>query len=802
MSVPKNSNNRRVKHVRESRITWALIILSFCLVLLFGKLIYLQVFDSTDQYARQVDQLVEEVPLKASRGNIFDRNMNVLVQDSTASAIHVIPLEVEDPGKLADELVEKLKLDRNSVMEKINKIEDDNVEIKRGMNKNDADEIIATVPEGISYENKTLYVIPDKIKDAHAAAEVISNKLKIEYDVAYKILTRKENSTVLIEGKVDNQLAKKIATDQEIKDNKGNVTGSNGVEIIEDKRRYYTNGNFASYVLGFTGQDHRGLQGIESVYDEKLRGEDGVVYFQKDANGNQIPSQTHIVKQPKQGINLVTTIDSNIQILAEKNLTTAVQQWKAKSGTAIVMDTKTGEVVAMATKPDYNLNEPYTIGESYNSTHGAELSGKTKTDQLNEMWKNPAVSFIYEPGSTFKAITAASALEEGVVTPETTVYCNGAINVSGVTIKCTGNHGTQTVSEAIANSCNPGLVQIIQKLEPNLFYQYVYNFGLGKKTGIELTGEEPGLVNRIFNEKGEVNAVDYATFSFGQGLATTPIQMISALNGVVNNGYYMNPTLVAKNSAQQEFINGKLNSPKQLISKDTSSEMRKIMEHVVTESPSLLALADGDSIGGKTGTAEKFVDGAYSNTLYVTSFFCYAPVDDPKYSILVVLDEPDPSAFGGTSAAPVAIGLMKQVLNYMGGKNDTTTEIQQGTVTIPDLLGQNKDFATTILDEKGIKYKFETKGEGNEILAQSIPARSAYDPNTELVLEVGTRTDVANTSMTVPDLSGMSIQSVNEMVSGLGLNLKVNGSGFATEQSPVAGTVVEKGSEISVTFKQ
>ena len=334
-----------------------------------------------------------------------------------------------------------------------------------------------------------------------------------------------------------------------------------------------------------------------------------------------------------------------------------------------------------------------------------------------------------------------------------------------------------------------------------MFYQYVYNYGFGKQTGIELPGEEAGIINRPFDGNGEINLLDYATFSFGQGLATTPIQLLSALNCVVNNGYYMNPTIIGKGSSQQEYVNNQLNGPKQIISSDTSAEMRNIMKNVVAENSTLASLAEGYSIGGKTGTAEKFVDGAYNSTYYVTSFFCYAPVEDPRYSILLVLDEPDPSAFGGTSAAPTAINLMKQVLDYMGGQTDSDTQIQQNAITVPDLVGQEKDFAVKILEEKGIKYKLDVKGDGDTVISQSFPAQSVYDPNTELVLEIGSQSSENGNKVTVPDLNGMSIQSVNEIVTGLGLNLKVTGSGFAAEQSVAAGTAVDKGSEISVTFK-
>lgn len=783
---------KRPQRVRSDRIKMAKICLTIAGVVLLIQLINLTIVDSTAQYAKQVDQLVDEVPLKASRGNILDRNGNVLVQDSTASAVHVIPYSVKEADRVAGILAEKLQLNYDEVYAKITQIENEIIEIKRNVSEKTANQLMAVIPKGINYIDGTLYATPSEIENPEQAAGEIQKALEMDYDTALEIVTRKKSNMVLVSGKVDNTLAKEIQEECKSTDEDG-AEISNGVKLVEDKRRYYTNGNFASYVLGFTGKDHNGLTGIESVYDDVLKGEDGIVHYQKDAKGNQIPSQTKIIKEPEAGEDVTLTLDSNIQILAEKALNEAITQWKAKSGTVLVMDTKTGEVVSMATKPDYNLNDPYTLDENYAAKHAADLEGKSEDEQVAEMWKNPAVSFIYEPGSTFKAITASTGLEEGVVTPETKVHCSGSINVGGVSIGCTGVHGTQTVSEAVANSCNPGMVQIIQKLDPNLFYQYAYNYGFGDRTGIEMTGEEQGIVNRAFDQDGDINMLDYSTFSFGQGIGTTPIQMVSALNAVVNNGYYMNPTLI------RDDADGS-NNPKQLISGDTSAEMRKIMEKVVTESSNLAKQSEGYSIGGKTGTAEKFIDGEYSKQFFVTSFFCYAPVDDPRYSILMVLDEPDPSAYGGTSAAPYAIELMKQILNYAGGQTDASTEIKQGSITMPDVIGQDVEFAKKILDEKGITYRIENEGAGSKITGQSIAAQSVYEQGTELVLVTGNEVPESNGKVTVPDLTGMSIQSANEMLLGLDLRLEIEGSGFVVSQEPAAGTTVEAGSTVKVKF--
>lgn len=800
MNIKKKAQREIGPVGKQNRIMIAMVVLSLCLIIVIGKLFSLQIVNSTGKYERQVDQLVEEVPIKASRGDIYDRNKNVLAKDSSATAVNVIPYDVEQPERLANTLSTKLGLKYEDVLTKISVLENNIVEVKTGVSQGTAVIVLSHNFDGVSIEDNTVYLEPIKIKDPKAVASALSSDLSYDYTSIYNKATQKENQPVLIRGKVDNALAQEIKNAEAIKDDSGEIQSYNGIELLDDYRRYYTNGNFASYILGFTGMDYTGLYGVEATYNDVLSGEDGVVYFQKDADGNQIPSQTKILKEPVQGQDIVLTIDSNIQLMAEKAVKEAAATWQTKSVTAIVMETKTGEVVAMATNPDYNLNDPFTLDPTFAATHAEDLQGKTDEEKLAEMYKNQAVSFIYEPGSTFKAITGSAALEEGVVTPDTIVYCDGAIQVGDAVINCaTGPHGAETVSDAIAHSCNPGLVQIIEKLNPDVFYQYVYNFGLGQKTGIELDGEESGIVNRLSTANGGINEVDYATFSFGQGLATTPIQIISALNGVVNNGYYEKPTIISnetKGKASQ--------SSKQVISTETSTAMREIMRKVVGYDADMSALSEGYSIGGKTGTAEKFINGEYSSTKYVTSFYCFSPVEDPKYSVYVVLDEPKAGAYGSTSAAPTAISLMKQTLNYNSADTTNTggvtQEIQSGTITVPDLVGQNSDFAASILNEKGIKYSVDPTTTGSTVVSQSVPTNSVYDPNTELVLGLGDSGSESAGTVVVPDLKGLSIQSANEILTGLGLKLKITGNGFATSQTPAPTTVVDKGSDVSVTF--
>ena len=789
------------RRLQNRRVTFILVIFLILAAVIVGKLVYLQIIDSSDQYARQVDQVVDQVQVQASRGNIYDRNGNILAQDSSAKAVYIIPSEITDEDKLVKELAQKLDLKEDSLRKKAEKLENDYVIVKNSISASEGQRAHALDRDGLKYRDGTLYAYPDKIDDAKTTAKALAAIFdNLSYKTALGYLTEKENSAVLIKSQVDNSLANKILKDMTVKKN-GEVQSTNGVELIDDSRRYYTNGNFASYVLGFTNQNYQGVSGVESTYNSWLSGQNGLAYLQKDASGNTLPSLTKVVKQPKKGKDLVLTIDSNIQIMAEKALNESIKEWKAKRGTAIVMDVDTGEILAMATKPDYDLNNPYTLNKTYAKNYSDQLDGKSNADKLNLMWSNPAVSFTYEPGSTFKPITASSAFEEGAISPSDKVVCNGSINIDGVMINCTATHGVQTAAEAVSNSCNPGLVQIIQKLDPTLFYRYAYDYGFGKTTGIELPGEEAGVMTRVFKSGNSINLLDYSNLSFGQGLMTTPIQLLSALNSVINNGHYMRPTVI---SSQNKGIssNASTSASKQIISKATSKEMRQIMEKVVTNNPELASLAGDYSIGGKTGTAQKVENGEYSHSKYVTSFFGFTPVKNPKYAVLVVIDEAQSGAYGAQSAAPAAIKILQQTSDYMNPSSKSSTKMTKNTVTVPDVTGQEVEFAKEILKEKGITYKVDDSAGGSVVASQSLKAKSTYKSGKTMVLVTGKSADDTNAKVTVPDLSGMNIQEANEILTGLGLKIKVKGSGFAVSQNPKAGTKVNRNSKVTVTFKQ
>ena len=795
--MKKNDN-----FINYTRVLFFFIILGLGIIIIFYHLIKLQIVGTTGKAAAQFDQMVSEELVTASRGNILDKNGTILVQDSLAKAVYLIPNNVRKGQEeaLVEYLNLKLGIDKKELLEQITSLETDSVYLADNINQEVGEEVMGFGFAGIEYANKIVMCTPSEIKNAEVVAKELAIILELEKDKLFDLITSRDNNLLLVKSGVDNELANEIKEKNSVFsvfDEDGELESKNAIELLEDHRRYYTDGYFASHLLGFTNSEYLGITGVEAECDNILSGQAGVAYYFRDALGNTIPSQTRIIKQPKSGEDIQLSIDSNIQNIAEKEVGLAVQKWNAKSGTAIIMETKTGKILGMATSPDYDLNEPYRISKPFKESHSEDLKELTESEQLSLMWKNPAVSFYYEPGSTFKPITASAALEEGVVDPDTQVYCNGSINIDGTIIKCTGNHGTQTVTEAIANSCNPGLVTIIQQLEVQKFYQYAYNYGYGRETGVELGGEESGYLPQSLDSDGKINPLDYATMSFGQGLATTPIQNLTALNAVINNGFLIEPS-VLKNSDSKLNINGEIGATNQIISETTSKVMREIMVNVITGNPTLSRISEGYDVGGKTGTAEKFINGAYSSEKYVTSFFCYAPVEDPKYSILMVLDEPADETTGGESVAPAALNIMKQILGPAYEKDEERLE-NSLMINPPDLIEQPLENAIKILENKGISYKIE--GEGDFVVEQSLTPNKNYEIEEEIILTTGSRSG-ENNMVRVPDLTGQNIQLCNELLQGLGLQLKINNSGFVTKQSIEPGTLVAIGTEIQVEFEQ
>ncbi len=441
----------------------------------------------------------------------------------------------------------------------------------------------------------------------------------------------------------------------------------NGINIDEDTKRFYPYSSLASHVIGFVGSDNQGLDGIEAKYDEILTGENGNIYKMMDAKGNSFGEEGEKYSQPIKGCDLVLSIDMNIQAIVEKHLEEAcIDNVCTDGGNIIMMNPKNGDILAMATYPYYDLNNPYTINNEELKNNWSELSSEEKSRYLQGMWRNKAVADTYEPGSTFKLVTAAAALEENIASPDTkgAFLCSGRIDIAGTKIKCWRYyrpHGSQSLREGLMNSCNPVFIGLGQKIGATKYYEYLEKFGLLKKTGIDLIGE----ANSIFLKLEKVGPVELATISFGQRFEVTPIQMITMVSTIANKGKYVKPRVVKKIIDNKNGIEKEIEPEygNQVISEKTAEEILSMMTSVVSEGTGKNARVEGYLIGGKTGTSE---DGINTGK-YVTSFMGVAQTDNPELAILITLYNPtgEGGHQGGGVAAPIAGKIFSEVLDYL-----------------------------------------------------------------------------------------------------------------------------------------
>ena len=487
-----------------------------------------------------------------------------------------------------------------------------------------------------------------------------------------------------------------------------------GVNIDEDTKRYYPYNNFASHIIGFCGSDNQGLGGIEAKYDDVLNGEKGRITRIKDAAGGEIEGTVEKYTEATDGEGIVMTIDMGVQSIVEKYLEEACIDNKCTDGgNVIVMEPSTGNILAMATYPNYNLNEPFQIVDEELKSKWDTLSDKERNENLNVMWRNKAIVDTYEPGSTFKLVTTSAALEEGITTTDKSgeFGCSGSITIAGTRIKCWRYyrpHGSQSLRQALMNSCNPVFIGLGQKLGVDTYYSYLEKFGFLGKTGIDLPGEAKG----IFLDKSKVGPVELATISFGQRFEVTPIQMITMVSTIANNGKRMKPRLVKQtiNSQTGEITDLETESTGIAISEKTAKEVLSMMESVVAEGTGKNSKVVGFRVGGKTGTSE---DGVNTNK-YVTSFIGVAPISNPKVTILVTLYNPtgEGGHQGGAVAAPVAGQILGEVLPYLELKEDNEeTKLNTEVVTIPDIKYKTLKEAEEILKEIGLKIKYDINEE-------------------------------------------------------------------------------------------
>lgn len=555
----------------------------------------------------------------------------------------------------------------------------------------------------VSVTKYTVWCKPVEVKKKEEASKKISEILGKEYKDIYKLLNKKNMALVKIERWIDDDKATKI---REAK--------IPGIWVAEDNQRYYPYGNFAPYVIGHTSNDSQGIAGIEMQYDKHLKGTSGKLIVSTDASGREIPRGMEKYYEPVQGKGLVLTIDEVIQHYTEKAVQKAYELNNAKRVTVVAMDPKTGDILSLSSKPDYDPNDPRTPIYPYYQEELDKYDEKNKIKGYYQMWRNPAISDTYEPGSTFKLITSAAGLEENVIKDDEKFNCTGSVTIGGRRIKCWRHyrpHGEQSFKQGVQNSCNPVFVEVGSRLGVSKLYDYIEAFGFKQKTNIDLPGEAKGI---LYNEKS-VGPVELATISFGQSISVTPIQLITAISAIANNGDLMEPRLVKgytdnKGNIIEEI---KPQTVRQVISEETSKKMMDIVESVVSEGSGKAAYIPGYRIGGKTGTAQKVIDGKYAQGKYICSFMGIAPSDDPQILVLAIVDEPTGvSAFGSTTAGPIVKEIMNDALPYLGVEPKYTEnekkELEKDKVDVPDVRDLAIEDAVKVLEEAKLHSVLDT----------------------------------------------------------------------------------------------
>ena len=555
----------------------------------------------------------------------------------------------------------------------------------------------------VSVTKYTVWCKPVEVKEKENTAKKVSEILGKEYDDVLKSVSKKNMALVKIERWIDDEKAKQIR--------EANIPG---IWVAEDNQRYYPYGNFAPYVLGHTSADSEGIAGIEMKYNKHLKGTPGKLIVSTDASGREIPRGMEKYYEPTQGKGVVLTIDEVIQHYTEKAAQKAYELNNAKRVSVIAMDIETGGILSLASKPDYDPNNSRKAIYPYYEEELEKYDDKNKLKGYYQMWRNPLISDTYEPGSTFKLITSSAGLEENVIGENEKFVCTGSVTVGGRKIKCWRHyrpHGEQTFAQGVQNSCNPVFVEVASRLGVSKMYDYIEAFGLTKKTGIDLPGEASSI---LYNEKN-VGPVELATISFGQSISVTPIQLLTAISSIANDGKLMQPTMVKAYTDNKGNIIEEV-KPKvvrQVISEETSKEIMEIAESVVSEGGGKTAYLPGYRLAGKTGTAQKVIDGKYAQGKYICSFISIAPADDPKIAILAIVDEPTGvSAFGSTTAGPIIKEIMSDVLPYLGVEPKYTEEekkeLEKAKVKVPDVRNLSIEEASKVLEEAKLYDNIDT----------------------------------------------------------------------------------------------
>lgn len=730
----KSEKVRRANRIIQNRTMILMAVLGVLVFLILViKLFSLQILRHDELEAKALDQQTRSTEVAATRGTIYDRNGNIMAISATAETVFLSPLEMDRALSDKDNPVAWTK---DSVAQKLSEI----LEINK---------------EGIL----------KKMERTDSQYEVL--KLRVEEDVADQIRTFINDEGVV------------------------------GVYMVTDAKRYYPYATLASQIIGFVGTDNYGLYGLEARYNDVLDGETGLVVSTKDPTGSDMLYGYEQYYKAQNGSDIVLTLDATVQYYVEKALGEMVTSTEAQGATGIVMDVETGAVLAMASSPTYDLNDPSAVYES-------RLASLVKDGQLNladaqlRQWRNRAINDTYEPGSTFKVLTLAAALEEGVIDENTTFDCTGSIHVLDATIHCSNRagHGHQTLEQTAGNSCNPAFITYGLRLGTEKFYRYMKDFGLVNGSGIDLEGEALG----IFAPQETASELDLACYAFGQNFNTTPVALISAQAACINGGYLHTPYVVERVvDSEGNVLSSHDSTPvRQVVSEETSALVRQCLEYVVSSGTGRNGQVHGYRIGGKTGTADKGNTGEV-----VLSFMCFAPADDPKYIMLLTLDSPTGEGRGGGgTVAPYASRIMGEILPYLGVEPSYSAEELLGSdTTVNYVIGMTVADAEEKLKSKGFSVKIV--GDGDTVTDQTPEGGTVIPGKSRVILYAGS--EKPDTLCTVPSLVGLSPSEANMAVSSAGLLLRFTGttdSGSGSvrviNQSEAAGAQVEAGTVISV----
>ena len=795
----KSDAARWANRVVRTRTTLLMIVLGVCTFLaLFWKLYDLQINRHDEMWERAVDQQTRSATVPASRGTIYDCNGYMLAVSSTAEEVNISPKEIAA-------FVEKQK----------QSIED---------------------AKAKAAEKGQTYTAPE-LRDQTYIARGLSRILEVDQTRIEERMTKTDSMYENIRKKVEQPQADEVRRfiNGEI-DEEGNEVPKEqrkklqGVWMNPDSKRIYPYSSLGANVIGFVNADNKGGVGLEAKYDSELEGTAGMTVAAKNAAGTELLYQGYEqIFDAENGDNLVLTMDVNVQAALEKGVEAMVKKFDAKNGaTGIVMNVNTGAIVGMASYPNYDLNDygtlyddalkakleatlaaleaqrmTYSTEEEYEAAVSAAESGAMQTQ-----WRNKCIDSTYEPGSTFKPITLASGLEEGVINMNSTFNCTGSVKVGKWTIHCSkkGGHGLQTLEKAVGNSCNPAFINIGQRLGGETLYEYMKAFGLTEPTGVDMIGEAKGIISKtsLMND-----AASLASYSFGQTFNVTPLELIRAQAACVNGGYLYTPYIVDQVLDDEGNVIGQHDSTpiRQVISEETSAKVRQCLEYVVAQGTGKNGQVAGYRIGGKTGTADK-TETRNTTKEIVVSFMCFAPADDPQYIMLLTMDTPSRTTgtypSGGNMVAPTASSIMAEILPYLGIEPDYTAEEMAGADTaVPNVVGKSAADAKTVLESAGFSCK--TVGSGETVTDQT-PAGGAIVPNNaNIILYLGA--EKSNAPCTVPNVVGKTAAQANQALTDAGLIMKVagatsatSGNVFAISQDKEAGTELKAGSVVTVQF--